>query len=146
LQIAVLNNLGLVLQLQRRFAEADRTFQKSLLKARSQSGRQSLLYAQILENIGQLRIDERKLKQAEHEFREALRIRRKLADSNGPEVAESLNSIAGLYTLRGRHDKAEQLYRQALTATERSFGQNHLRGCGNAGKPWRPISGTASIR
>src|SRR5262249_24470310 len=46
MQIAVLNNLGLVLQLQGSVAEADRTFQKSLLKARSQPGlKQSLLYA-----------------------------------------------------------------------------------------------------
>jgi tetratricopeptide (TPR) repeat protein len=128
MQIAILNNLGLVLQLQEASPRRTEPFRSRCLRPEASPALSRACCTHKYWTISaQLRIDGGKLKQAESEFREALRIRRKLADSSGPEVAESLNSIAGLYTLRGRYDKAELLYRQALTATERSFGQNHLR-------------------
>src|SRR5215471_11499588 len=54
LQIAVLNNSGLVFQLEGRLGEAENAFQRSLLKAAHEYGRESLIYARILDNIGQL--------------------------------------------------------------------------------------------
>src|SRR5215467_3773774 len=56
LQIAVLNNSGMVFQLEGRLGEADIAIQRSLLKAAHEYGRESLIYARTLDNIGQLRI------------------------------------------------------------------------------------------
>jgi len=110
LQIAVLNNSGMVFQLEGKLGEAENDFQRSLLEAAHEFGRESLIYARILDNVGQLRIAEGKPSQAERQFRESLRIRRQHADPNGPEVAESLSSIAGIYAWRGQYAQADLLY------------------------------------
>lgn len=121
---SVLNNLGEMMRVQKKFREAEDHYKRALKIREEISGPRSSEVAEIFNNLGLLYYAQNRYVQAESNFLQALAIWK--SSANGElQVATCLNNLALLYSDQGKYSDAESLYQQALSTRESKLGSDH---------------------
>ena len=119
-----LTALAALQQARGEYAQAERSYRRSLTILRRHSDQQRIL-ASNLNKLGGLLVDTREYAEAQEVIREALAIQRKLLDDDAPELAGTLNNLAWVLHNCGDYVSAERLYREALDVRRRAYGEEH---------------------
>jgi tetratricopeptide (TPR) repeat protein len=122
---SLLNNIGLALQKQARFATAEPFFRRAHAIDEKSYGPEHPNVAIRLNNLGQLLQATNRLEEAEPLIRRALAINERSYGPEHPNVAIGLNNLAQLLQATNRLEEAEALMRRALAITEKSYGPEH---------------------
>ncbi len=120
-----INDMGVLLQVVGRTAEAELFVRQSLLGRRKALGEDHPQTLTSSNNLAALLQAQGRLAEAEPIFRECLEKSRRI---RGEEHQNTLTAIANLGTILislGRLDEAEPLYREALEKSRRVLGRNH---------------------
>jgi len=121
----LMNQLGLLLKTQVRFAEAEPLYRRALAIDENSYGPDHPNVARDLNNLAGLLQATNRLVEAEPLMRRALAIDENSYGSDHPDVARDLNNLAGLLWDTNRGAVAEPLMRRALTIDESSYGPDH---------------------
>ncbi|MBL9032747.1 MAG: serine/threonine protein kinase [Phycisphaerae bacterium] len=119
----VLNNLGAVLNAQRRTIEAAEVLQLAI-RMREPDG-DTLDLAESLNNYGSTLRTMGRLEESESLVTRALAIRRSLLGEEHALVAQATANLAVMALARGDAARAEPLFRRALVLEENSLGKDH---------------------
>jgi serine/threonine protein kinase/Tfp pilus assembly protein PilF len=119
------HNLGVLLRIEKRPAEAEAMLRRALASRLQISGAEQASTAQTMNQLAYALHDEGKLSEAEEYARKSLRTSRRLLGDDHPDVAVGLNHLATLLRDQGKLDEAESMFRQALSIAERTFGADH---------------------
>lgn len=109
-----LNNLGELLRVQERFAEAEPRLLAALELRQGLLGPEHPLTVQSLANLAKLRYAQGRFSEAEVLLRHSLRVRRAHLAADHPDVAATLNDLAMLLEALGDFPQAEELLAQAV--------------------------------
>ncbi|WP_300332660.1 tetratricopeptide repeat protein [Accumulibacter sp.] len=121
----LLNQLGLLLLANARYAEAEPLLRRALAIAEARLGRAHPNVAATLINLGQLLKATDRRSEAEPLMRRALAIDEASLGSEHPTVASDLNNLAQLLKETNRLSEAEPLMWRALAISEASLGTEH---------------------
>jgi tetratricopeptide (TPR) repeat protein len=125
-EIAItLNNLGVLLSSQARFADAESLLRKALAIDEKYRESNHEHIATRLNNLGRLLHRTNRLAEAELLLRRALAIREARLGLNHTQVAGCLRNLSGILADADRRVEAEQLLRRALAIYEQNFGPDH---------------------
>ena len=105
----VLNNLGLALEAQAEYGEAEPLYQRALKIDEKALGPEHPDVARDLNNLAELYREQGKYAEAEPLYRRALKIDEKALGPEHPDVATDLNNLALLYDDQGKYAEAEPL-------------------------------------
>ncbi len=114
------------LLIQRRYAEAEPLYRRSLLMREKQLG---LTHPDVSVNLNNLALVLKELgnyTEAESLFRRSLAIEEQHTGSETPEFAKGLLNLGALLTELGNFIGAEQLFRCGLTIMEKHLGSEHI--------------------
>jgi len=114
-----LRGLGVGLQRQGRFQEAEQAHREALAMQRRLSGDDHPDVAKALFNLGFVLQKQGRMSEAEGSFRERLAINRKLFGNRHPTVAKSLFQFTDILIDEGKLDEAEKTARDALEIRRR---------------------------
>ena len=120
-----LSYLGLLYELQGRYAEAEPILLQALDILQRQLGDDHPNVATSLSNLAGLYELQGRHAEAEPLLLQALDISQRQLGDDHPNVAQSLNNLAHLYQSQGRYAEAEPLYIQALDIWQRQLGDDH---------------------
>jgi eukaryotic-like serine/threonine-protein kinase len=120
-----MNNLALVYQLQRKYAQAEPLFSKALEGCRRVLGEEHPETLIITANLAVLYRNERRYAEAEPLFTNVLEMRLRVLGEEHPETLTSMNSLAALYMNQGTYAQAEPLYTKVLEVRRRVLGEEH---------------------
>ena len=109
---------------QRRYADAEKSFQSALKEAEG-FGQEDLRLALTLNNLAFLYQAQGKYAEAEPLYKRSLAIWEKALGPQHLHVATSLNNLALLYKTQGKYAEAEPLYKRSLAIWERTLGPEH---------------------
>jgi len=121
----VLNFLGVVLDAEAKYSEAEPLYQRALSIDEKVLGPEHPTVAEGLSNLARLYADQGKYAEAEPLFKRALVIHEKALGPEHPDVARDLNNLAALYDDQGRYAEAEPLFKRALVIHEKALGSEH---------------------
>jgi len=121
----LINQLGLLLQMKARYAEAEPLLRRALAIAEAGYGPYHLEVAINLNNLAALLWITNRLSEAEPLYRRALEIFEGSYGPDHPDVAKGFNNLAVLLRSANRPGEAEPLLRQALAISEASYGPDH---------------------
>ena len=113
----VWDSIGLILERQNRFAEAEQSFQSAFL-IREKTSNQSLSVARSLNSLGVVAWSRGDLAKAEDYYKRAVAIRETLAPGS-LDLATSLNNLGNVAHRRGDLTAADAHYTRALAIRER---------------------------
>jgi len=120
-----LNNLAELYLAQRKYADAEPLFQRSLAIKENALGPDNPAVAAALTSLAELYFEQGKYAEAEPLYQRALHIDEKALGADDPGVASALNSLAGLYSEQGKYAEAESLYERSLAIREKLLGPDH---------------------
>ena len=120
-----LNEQGVTLFHQGRYAEAEPLYKRSLAIREKTLGPDHPDVAQSLNNLALLYQAQGRLAEAEPLFKRSLATWEKALGPEHPTVALCLNNIAALYRVQGRYAEAEPLSKRALAIRERALSPDH---------------------
>jgi tetratricopeptide (TPR) repeat protein len=103
-----------VLEVERKFTEAEAMHRNALAARRKLPGRQQIDVAESLNKLAELLWQQHRRDEAEPMFREALEIRLRLSPDDAPGMAMSFRNLGGVLREQGRLSEAVQIYREAL--------------------------------
>lgn len=118
----VLNDLGMVLVEEGRYAEAEPLYERALAIREKELGTQDPEVAAVLNNLAVLFSAQGRYARAEGLYKRALAIAEKTLAPEDLRVATLLNNLAEFYYEQGRYIEAEPLFKRALTITEKVLG------------------------
>jgi len=116
------HNLGALLRIEKRPAEAEVMLRLALASRLKISGEEHPSTAQTMNQLAYALHDEGKLSEAEQYTRTSLATSRRLLGDEHPDIAVALNHLGTLLRDQGKLDEAESMLRQALSVAERSWG------------------------
>ncbi len=108
-----LNNLGLLYEVQKKYAEAEPLLQRALAIREKSLGPEHLDVAKSLSNLGAIYRAQGRYPEAEPLLRRALTIGEKVLGPEHPDLAISLENYAGLLRRLGRDGEASGLEARA---------------------------------
>ncbi len=117
-----LNDLGLTLARENKFAEAEGVDQDALRVWRRQPGDEDSNVAASLSSLAEMYAQLGKITQAEPLIRQALAIRQKCFGDQSLEVADSLRSLSIVLGDEGKWNESETLARRVLTIRRQILG------------------------
>jgi tetratricopeptide (TPR) repeat protein len=121
---ASLDNLAEALILQRRLAQAEALYQRSLSILETQND--PSLLAVTLSKLADLYSRKvRKPTQAEALYQEALVAWKRAPERDHPQIGLTLTGLAEVYLAQHRYAEAEPLLKEALEIQEKALGLNH---------------------
>jgi tetratricopeptide (TPR) repeat protein len=120
-----LNNLGYLLQVQGKAAEAEPYYRDALAMRQRLFKGDHRDVAQSLNNLGGLLQHQGKAAEAEPYYRAALAMGQRLFKGDHPDVPQSLNNLGYLLQVQGKAAEAEPYYRAALAMRQRLFKGDH---------------------
>ncbi|MCC6678111.1 MAG: serine/threonine protein kinase [Phycisphaerales bacterium] len=120
--LMALHNLGIVLQYQGRFAEAEATARRTLERRSTEFGEEDPDTISSMEKVSWALSSMGRLEEAEPLRVRALELRRRVQGEDHPDTIEAINYLGNLYLLQGNLAKAEPLYREELERTRRVYG------------------------
>ena len=123
--ICTLTTLGLELEAQGRYDEAEPLYREALKVAREALGYRHQNTLTSSNNLGGLLQGKGDLTAAEPLRREALEGRRETLGSRHPETLDSINNLGGLLRAKGDLAAADPLYREALAVRRETLGSRH---------------------
>lgn len=123
----ILNNLGLVLNEEAKYSEAEQFLMRALAIDEKELGPDDPVVATNLNNLGLLYYSQARYADAEPLYKRALTIDEEAFGLDNPDISIRLNNLALLYYAQGRFADAEPLYKRALTIGERALGPDHPR-------------------
>jgi tetratricopeptide (TPR) repeat protein len=118
-------NVGRVLHVQGRYAEAAEQHQEALKLLEHTLGLESLELADVLLKMSQARMAQRQGAEALNLAERALAVRQRALGPEHPETGLALSELAEVRWYRGEHAEAEQQASRALELLERSLGPEH---------------------
>ena len=121
----VLNNLGIVLDAEAKYGEAEPLYKRAWAIDEQALGPEHQDVATDLNNLAVLYQDQGKYGAAEPLYRRALAIDEKALGPDHPSVATRLNNLALLYLRLGKYGEAEPLHKRALAIDEKALGPDH---------------------
>ena len=119
---STLDNLGLVLNDQRRLDEAEAVIREALAIQRKVFGEEHPDVSDSLFNLGAVLQGRGKLLEAEAAFRDSLAMRRKLMGNDHSVAEVTLRYLAGLYQEEGKLAEAEAACREQLALAKKLSG------------------------
>lgn len=114
------------LLIQRRYAEAEPLYCRSLLMREKQLGLSHPDVSVNLNNLALVLKELGKYAEAESLFRRSLAIEEQHTGSETPEFAKGLLNLGALLTKLGNFIGAEQLFQRGLAITEKNLGTEHI--------------------
>jgi len=121
----ILNDLGLVLNAEAKYAEAEPLFKRALAIDEKALGPEHPQVASDLNNLAALYVHQGKYAEAEPLLKQALMIDEKVLGPEHPQVAKGLNNLSALYADQGKYAEAEPLFERALAIDEKALGPEH---------------------
>jgi tetratricopeptide (TPR) repeat protein len=121
----VLTALGLVLEAQAKYSEAELLHNRALSIDEKGLGPDHADVARVLSNLAQLRISQGRYQETEALYKRALLIDEKSFGPDQPESAKIRAYLAALYFIQGRPGQAEDSFKQALKIDEETLGPKH---------------------
>ncbi len=121
-----MNNLGVFLQSNEKYGEAERIFRECLaafiarVRGPRHPGTLTSLY-----NLGHVLNDLGRLEEAEPLIRESLELRSSVLGAEHPDTYGSMRSLGWLLRSRGQLDESERLLRAAFEGYRRALGANN---------------------
>ena len=119
------NDLGQLLQVTNRLAEAEPLMRRALAIAEAELGRQAPSVVSYLNNLAVLLFETSRFSDAELLLRRALAITEAGSGEQHSSVANCLNSLAILLRATDRTEEAEKLLRRALAIAQVEVGAHH---------------------
>lgn len=116
-----LNEIGISMLLQDKYAQAEPMFSQSLGIHERRSDTDNIVYAETLNNLAVLNSKKKNYDLAEPLCKRALTIREKKLGADHPDVSESLHNLGVQYLKRHKTAEAETLFRRTLSIQERVF-------------------------
>jgi tetratricopeptide (TPR) repeat protein len=117
-----LSDLGLVLFLERKYADAESPLKRALELNEKFQGTNSVAVASSLNQLAEVYRIQGKYAEAEPLYKRALVIDEALPDLQHAVVPRDLRNLATLYSLEGRYSDAEPLLQRLLTIKEAAVG------------------------
>jgi tetratricopeptide (TPR) repeat protein len=121
-----LNNLAEKYRLQKKYAEAEPLYKRSLEIRENKLGPEHPDVAQSLHNLAEIHRLQGKYAEAEPLFKRSLAIREKALGPEHPDVAQSLNNLALVYGSQRKYAEAEPLHKRSLAIREKKQGPEHV--------------------
>lgn len=121
----ILNDLGVVLNAEARFAEAEPLLNRALAIDEKALGSEHPHVARDLNSLAGLYEGEARDPTADPLLKRALAIDEKALGPEHPDVARDLNDLALLYDREGKHAEAEGFLKRALAIDEKVLGPEH---------------------
>ncbi len=118
------NDLGEIVRVQDRDAEAERYFRAGLAIANRVLPEDDRLRLALINNLAGLYRDRARYADAVPLLEQSLRLRQR-AGAGQPALAAGSLNLAEIYRLQGRNDDAAPLYEQALRLARTSLGPDH---------------------
>jgi eukaryotic-like serine/threonine-protein kinase len=119
------NNLGVTLEKQGRFAEAEACFREAIEGLTQTAGAEHRLTQSAMYNLGFALMSRGRHREAEPLLRAALEARRRTQGDDAPATLLTLSTLGGMMSDTGRTDEAEPLLREALEGHRRVYGPDH---------------------
>src|SRR5258706_244548 len=113
-----LNRLGIVVQAQGKYTEAEELFKRALAIREKALGANHSDVGQSLHNLAYLYWTQGKYSEAEGLYKRALAIREQALGANHRDVAQTLNNLALVYRDQGKYGEAEAFFKRALVIRE----------------------------
>ena len=120
-----LNNLGLILDYQGRYRNAEELHRRALAIREKALGPEHPDTAGSYNNLAEVLRAQARYGEAEALHRHALTIREKMLGPEHPDTAGSCNNLAEVLRTQGRYGEAESLHRRALAIYEKVLGTEH---------------------
>jgi|GEM_PF-677139 len=120
-----LNNQAEKYRLQKKYAEAEPLYKRSLEIRESKLGPEHPDVAQSLNNLALLYMSQRKYSEAESLLKRSLSICEAKLGPNDPTLAKVLNNLGLLYFSQGKYSEAGPLYKRSLEIREKALGPEH---------------------
>lgn len=114
-----LNVLGVLLEDEEKFNDADATLHRALDVMTRSSGMESSDTASVLGNLGELYRLEGRYPEAERLTQQCLQIRQKVSGPDDPKFATTAGNLAIIYVAEGKYADAEPLYRRAIAIDQK---------------------------
>ncbi|MFN7935009.1 MAG: tetratricopeptide repeat protein [Bryobacteraceae bacterium] len=124
-QARLFNNLGSVCQDQRRYAEAQRHYQRAVEQWEKSGPAQRMALARTLNNLASLHWEMRRLAEADRVLERSLQLQIEAVGSTHPDAAHLFYNLGAAHLNRNRWNEAEAAFRQFLTI--RNPGSHTLR-------------------
>lgn len=121
----LLNNLGSVCQDQRRYAEAQRHYQRAVEEWEKAGPAQRMALARTLNNLGSLFWELRRLADADRALERSLQLQIEAVGAKHPDAAHLFYNLGAVHLNRNRWTDAEAAYRHFLAI--RNPGSNTLK-------------------
>jgi serine/threonine protein kinase/tetratricopeptide (TPR) repeat protein len=126
LQLAkTLDNLGITLRAQGRFAEAEQLARESNEIYQHDPAADDRQRAMGIGNVAQALFDQNKLDEAEPLYRACLALQRQALPPNHPQTLATLTNLSWLYFAQRKLDDATKLAREALEGTRKAYPVDH---------------------
>ena len=118
-------DLGSVYIRQRRLAEAESLFEKTLKTTTRLLGPEHETTQWTMHNLALTYFEEGRLDEAEPLFDRSLEIASRTLDEEHELTVNAMQKVALVYMFQGRHDEAEPLFKKALEIQMRVLGPKH---------------------
>src|SRR5262245_45163805 len=109
-----LNKLGIVVQAQGKYSDAEGLFKHALVIREKALGASHPDVGHGLNNLAYAYQAQGKYSEAEGLYKRALVIREKALGAAHPDVGQSLSNLANVYQAQGKYSEAEGLHKRAL--------------------------------
>lgn len=123
----IMNNLGLTLIQQGRYADAIEALDRALEIRRSGLGEEHPDFAQSLSNLALVYRRQGRLRESEQLRRRVVGIMRNALGDDHPRVAMNLGNLGTVLVAQGRYEQAERVLRESLEIHRKTFEPGHLR-------------------
>ena len=123
--LTTLSNIGHLRLLQRRHAEAEDLYRRSLAICEGTLGTGHPEVAAVLNNLAQVYRATRKDRKAQPLLLRALAIWERAFGPDHPNVAAALANLGSLHTERRKYQEAAPLFKRALAIDEKALGPSH---------------------
>jgi tetratricopeptide (TPR) repeat protein len=123
--VTSLHKLALAYHAQKKYEEAERTYQEALAALVAAENPRNREYAQLLNNLGHLYFEQKRYREAEPLYARSLANVEESFGRDHPKVARRLANLADLYFAVGDYSKADACYRRAVSIEEKEFGAKH---------------------
>lgn len=123
--VTSISRLGLTLQLQKRYQDAEPLLQEAVTRSGALFGENHLEYARHLNNLGMLAYDRANLPLAIETLNKALAIRQKFLPADDPLIAHSLFNLGSAYYASKNYAEATPRLQQALAIFDKSMSPTH---------------------
>ncbi|KAI1452411.1 hypothetical protein F4805DRAFT_29851 [Annulohypoxylon moriforme] len=125
-QLAVVDNLGVVLERQNRYTEAEKMNRRAIEGRKRILGEDNTLTLESRNNLGVTLNSRGDHVEAEELNRKILQKREEILTPESPYTIDSLHNLALSLNHQARYEEAAELFTRVLDWRERNFGAEHL--------------------